>query len=55
VAATDSFAGVAATLSVVVEPLLATVQQVAAGTTIRVATIVSQQAARRYTSRPQLS
>ena len=47
VAATDSTAVVLATSSVSAEPVLAIPQQVAAGTTICEATIVSQQATRR--------
>lgn len=47
VAATDSTAVDLATTSVSAEPVLAIPQQVAAGTTICEATIVSQQATRR--------
>jgi hypothetical protein len=47
VATTDSTAVVLATTAVSAEPVLAIPQQVAAGTTILEATIVSQQAARR--------
>ncbi|MFM7137153.1 MAG: hypothetical protein ACKO1M_08800 [Planctomycetota bacterium] len=47
VATTDFAAGVSATTAVSAEPVLAIPQHVAAGTTIREATIVSQQAGRR--------
>lgn len=56
VALTASFAGAAFATVVAIDPLvLAIEQQLALGTTIVDETIVSQHAARRQTSRPQLS
>lgn len=53
--ANDSFAGVLARLPASAEPVLTMPQQLVAGTMIVEETIVSQQAARRQTSRPHLS